>query len=199
MYYIFSVLITAAAVYLAVADIFFFGTSADRGERSYKSTKTKRPPLFKAPKKAAMLHKFATSFVSASGILLSGAVTLTLNLRLNASGLDGEYVSWAKDMFTGYVRFGTVFFLIVSAVSILSFLVDRRHKTARALLPPFASVIILITGILYSYIASSDTVALSAYVQLFSMGMASAVLFPLAFDFQRTENSFIKTGEDAIS
>lgn len=148
-----------------------------------------RPLFFKGQNREKLSQIIRTSIYvwSVSGILLSSLVSLLLKLRLNGSGLEEEYISWALDMYSGYVRYAAVFFIGVTILSILSYLFSKKNRITRALLVVFSSVIFIIAGFLYSYIASNDTVSLTPYILLFSLGLSAAVSFSLSFDTDNTK------------
>lgn len=161
MFYLFSALIIIVNIFFSLHPLFFKGANKE---------------------KAAKTVKIVILVFSLLGILLSSAVSLMLRLRLNAAELEAEYVSWAKDMYFGFVRFAAIFFLLVTVLSVLSYLFSKKNKIIRGLLVILSSVIFIISGFLYSYIASNDTVALTPYILLFSLGLSLAVSFPLSLD-----------------
>jgi len=171
MYYIFSILTIAIAAFFIISL-----ASADKKE-STKFTKA---------------LKISSFVYSLAGIIFSASVAVILNGKLKDTGLTEEYVSWAKDMFHGFCRFCILFFLIITLLSLISFFVSKKLRIIRTLLILSASIIILIMGVMYSYIASNDTVSLSAYVQLFALGMSAAAVYPVFFEFIRLENSLLK-------
>ena len=174
MYYIISILIIAVAAFFVIA------LSSAYKKENAKYTKA---------------LKIASFIYSHAGIIFSAAVAVLLNSRLKSADLTEEYVSWTKDTFHGFCRFAILFFLIITILCVISFFISKKLRIIRSLLILSASVIILIVGVLYSYIASSDTVSLSAYVQLFALGMSAASVYPVFFEFIRLENSLLKRKE----
>ncbi len=166
MFYLFSALIIIVNTFLSLRHLFFKGANRERAAK---------------PVKTVILC------FSVFGILLSSVVSLMLKLRLNGSGLEEEYISWALDMYFVYVRYAAVFFIGVTILSILSYLFSKKNRITRALLVVFSSVIFIIAGFLYSYIASNDTVSLTPYILLFSLGLSAAVSFSLSFDTDNTK------------
>ena len=171
MYYIFSILIIAVTAFFIIS--------------LTNAYKKKNAKYTKALKTASFVY-------SLTGIIFSASIAVLLNGKLKKADLTEEYVSWAKDMFHGFCRFAILFFLIITVLSLISFFISKKLRIIRSLLVLSASIIILIAGVLYSYISSNDTVSLSAYVQLFALGMSAASAYSVFFEFIRLENSLLK-------
>lgn len=196
MYYILSILIIGAAVFFAAAHFILSGKINSptedkkvKNKKEKKSTKSAKNESAEKNIKLAKTAKYCCGAFSAFGFLFAVSVEIILNVRLGKLPLTAEYISWARDMFHGYVRFGCLFFLIISALYLLSFFTDKKHSGLRVLLCVFSMTIVLIMGVLYSYIASNDTLALSAYIQYFSLGVAAAIIFPVSLDLRRSEKN----------
>ncbi len=187
MFYIISILIIAVFVFFT-ASLLYLSAAVYGGKKENKLT----AKTDSEKSKIAKTFKFLTLGFSLAGILFSACTALILNGKLKGSPLSEEYVSWARDMFGGFCRFSILFFIIVLALFTLSFIINKKLNVIRVFITLAASVIILIVGLLYSYVATSDTVSLSSYVQLFALGMSASTVYPLFIEFIRIENTLSK-------
>ncbi len=180
MYYIFSILIILINLFFAVS-LFFLAEPKKKGNRDIKNSITKQTAQKKI--KTVRIMSLIHFIFAALGLVFSIAINLIFSFRLEKSGLTEEFISWANDMYFGYANRVFIFCNIMIILLSVSFFLNRRFSPIRTVVSLASSIIVLIAGFLYSYIASNDTVSLFAYVQMFSMGVSIFLSIPFTYEF----------------
>lgn len=113
------------------------------------------------------------------GILLFPAAIFTLRCYLR-NGFEADFVSWAWDAFSLYLRFSitaTLILLFITITACLGTLVDKKHRTTgvyqkRLLVSLFSSVALLLSGPFYGFMTETDRIPL--YALVLTIAIASA-------------------------
>lgn len=141
----------------------------------------------------------ANGICGSIGILLYPAVVLLLRFFLRGE-TDANFVSWAWDALTLYLRFalivtGTLLCLTVTAgVSALSVKTHRKNRL-HLLVSLFASAALLLTGPFYAFIIETDRIPLSALILTLSFASALSMRWH-AFAEWMIHRHIVKKGKE---
>lgn len=118
-------------------------------------------------------------------VVLSVALFFT---RLSSElDIDSQTRGWLADTMFSYVMICVVFAIVVALISVISGLLQPNFKILRILLLLFSSIIAVISGFIFSYIASNETFPMGIYVKLMALGTALAIQSPAFQEFGRKE------------
>lgn len=135
-------------------------------------------------KTASVIGKISLASGIAGVLLVAGAVALFF-INLSKIELAADDKGWIVDTVSSYAATLAVFGVAIVAACLISSLLQPKFKILRVLLVLLSSILILISGLLFSFISANDKVTVSGYVKLISIGVSLFIQSGGCRDFRR--------------
>ena len=141
--------------------------------------------IFIKKRKCALVFSLVTVALSALGAALSTYSAVSLGAVLREKTLSKEFVSWAKDTFSSYLKGVCLVSGIVIVLCVLSFFLRPKQKFIRAILIFLTAAAILSATPVFAYLSEGSAVDVSRYIKISGTGISLITFFPLFFDYYR--------------
>lgn len=123
--------------------------------------------------KSALVFAYVQAAVTAAGLIGIIAVYAVFKAKLASSALSAEYVGWANDAFSHYLRFSLAVTAAVVLITVSAALIGHRMMFGRCALASVTAVGIALASILVSSMTASeaDAIGVSSFILLASAAM----------------------------